>query len=109
MFDIVQGVADSNRRRYRPIYMVDGVVVPPGELVRSGDRYVEPQLARCENGHILLRPGSALIGWISCPVPGVRGGHRLTRCRQCAVIDYRPPLDQPLCACQQRARRMPPQ
>ncbi|WP_067694505.1 hypothetical protein [Nocardia jejuensis] len=107
MSDMVQGVADNREpRHYRPIYVAEGRVVDPGALVKLPDgRYVEPQLVRCANGHNVLAPGAALIGWLSCPVPGMRGGHRLTRCR-CGAVDYRPPLD-PDCPCQRDPYRAP--
>ncbi|MBL1080240.1 hypothetical protein JK358_38180 [Nocardia sp. 2] len=98
----------SPTRRY---YAVNGIVVAPDTLVKLGDgRYAEPQLVRCvgEDQHDLRTPGSALIGWISCPSPHRRDGHRTTTCKKCAAIDYNPPLDEPECACQQRTRQARP-
>ncbi|WP_327146795.1 hypothetical protein [Nocardia sp. NBC_01327] len=100
-------MAEIRRRRDRPIYAVDGVVVTdPNQLVWNGRAYAEAQLVHCLNGHFLLTPGAVVIGWISCPVPGVRGGHRLTRCGTCQALDHRPPLD-PDCPCQQQPFRAP--
>lgn len=101
----------AGARRFRPIYVVDGRIVDPARLVQTSDgQWAEPQLVRCMNGHSLLGNDTrTLIGWLSCPVPGVRGGHRLTRCLEtgCGAVDYRPPLDTPRCACEDPSPRNP--
>lgn len=107
-YDSTVPVSDDECRP-RPYYVVKGIVVDPAQLVKLGPgRYAEPQLARCVNGHNLLAPGSVTVGWLSCPIPGVRGGHRVTRCLFCGVQDYRPPLDTPVCDCELRAQNRTP-
>ncbi len=81
-------------------FEVGGVVVPRRTLVETPDGWVEPHPVFCLAGGHRLRP--VLAGWVACIAPG-RTGRRTREC-ECGKLVHDPPLDEPECACEKRAR-----
>ncbi|MGI5216282.1 hypothetical protein [Nocardia sp. CA-290969] len=73
---------------WRPIYTVDGRVVPdPLRLYPTPQGMAEPSPVRCRNGHH-LGANRVLVGSTPCPLIG--GHHRTHTCRTCGYVIYTP-------------------
>lgn len=93
---------------WQPVYMIRNRVVEPGQLHRTPNGWSESAPIECPQGHP-LGPNQVTVSWISCPVPGERGGHRTHTCNQCRADGvendtiYTPPRPDD-CPCQEGTR-----
>jgi hypothetical protein len=95
---------------WQPVYEVRGrVVADPLKLYPVPKGMAEPAPIECRRGH-KLGPQRMTVGWVSCPIDGVRGGHRTHTCLRCDAMGvedpviYTPPLD-PDCPCLETGTR----
>lgn len=95
---------------WQPVYEVRGrVVSDPLRLYPVPGGMAEPAPIECRHGH-QLKANTCTVGWQSCPIPGVRGGHRTHTCLRCRAMGkedpviYTPPLD-PDCPCTETGTR----
>ncbi|MEU9516814.1 hypothetical protein [Micromonospora sp. NPDC048169] len=94
---------------FEPQYAVRGRVVPdPLRLYPVPGGMSEPAPVACRHGH-QLGPRRSTVGWVSCPIDGVRGGHRTHTCLRCKAMGitddtiYTPRQD-PDCPCKEGTR-----
>ena len=84
---IIEHMVDT----FEPRYEVDGRVVPdPLRLYPVPDGMAEPAPVSCRHGH-KLGPKRMTVGWVSCPIPDVRGGHRTHTCLRCEAMGKKDP------------------
>jgi len=102
---IIEHVSET----WQPVYEVRGRVVPdPLRLYPVPGGVAEPAPIECRHGH-QLKANTCTVGWQSCPISEVRGGHRTHTCLRCRAMDkedaviYTPPLD-PDCPCLEGTR-----
>lgn len=98
---------------WQPQYEVRGrVVTDPLRLYPVPGGMAEPAPITCRHGH-RLGPQKMTVGWVSCPVDGVRGGHRTHTCLRCVAMEmeeptiYTPRRDED-CPCRDRKRTKAP-
>lgn len=84
---IIEHMVDT----WQPEYEVRGRVVPdPLRLYPTPEGMAEPAPITCCHGH-RLGPKRVTVGWVSCPIPGVRGGHRTHTCLRCEAMGIKDP------------------
>lgn len=102
---IIEHMVDTWQAQYE----VRGRVVPdPLRLYPVPDGMAEPAPIACRHGHS-LGPKRVIVSWVSCPIPGVRGGHRTHTCLRCEAMGkqdptiYTPRQDED-CPCKESGR-----